>query len=82
MQALSQVLRRAFLDRLVIDLPPLLPSDDALALQRIVNGVLLVAQEGGTTQADLKQAAELIDRDKFLGCIMNNARWQDPISYY
>lgn len=83
MMALGQVLRRAFPDRLIIiDLPPLLPSDDALALQRIVDGMLLVLREGRTTRADLKRAAELIDRDKFLGCVMNNARWQDPVSYY
>ena len=83
MHALAATLREYFPDRLVIfDAPPLLATDDALVLQRLVDAMLLVIQEGQTSQADLGRAVQLIDEKRFLGCIVNNAKWHKLPSYY
>jgi protein-tyrosine kinase len=80
---LAEQLRRSFPDRIIIyDCPPLLAADDSLVLQRLVDRVLLVVQEGVTTRTDLMRAAELVGEERYMGSILNNARWHSLPAYY
>lgn len=83
MVALAEELKRRFPSRVIIyDCAPLLAADDPLVVQRLVDGVLLVVAEGSTTRADLLRAVELIGEERYLGSVLNNARWHSLPSYY
>jgi capsular exopolysaccharide synthesis family protein len=83
MTALTEELKARFPDHiLVFDCPPLLVADDPLVVQRLVEGVLVVIQEGATTRASLTRAAEIIGEERYLGSVMNNAQWESVPSYY
>lgn len=76
MLALAQELNRRYDDRIVIyDCPPLLTTADAIVALGYVDGCLLVVPEGGVSRGDLVRAAELIGEERFLGSVLNDARW-------
>jgi exopolysaccharide/PEP-CTERM locus tyrosine autokinase len=61
-------------DRIVIfDLPPVLSTDDALAFSPNVDAVLLVVQEGATSQSDMRAAYEVLSDCNMLGVVLNRA---------
>jgi capsular exopolysaccharide synthesis family protein len=83
MLQLAAELKRRFPERVIVyDCPPLLTTDDALVLRCVVDGFLIVAHEGVTTQGDLARTGELIGEERYLGCVLNEARWQSMDSYY
>lgn len=83
MAAAADELKRRFPSRIIVyDCPPLLAADDPLVVQRLVDGVLLVVSEGSTTRPDLLRAVELIGEERYLGSVLNNARWHSLPSYY
>jgi protein-tyrosine kinase len=57
----------------IIDLPPLLVTDDALAFMPNVDACMLVAAEGKTTTDELERSLQLIDDKKYLGTILNKS---------
>ena len=61
----------------VLDCPPLLATDDALVALHYATGCLLVVPEGRVSREDVVRAAELIGEDRFLGSVLNDARWHD-----
>jgi capsular exopolysaccharide synthesis family protein len=59
-------------DWIVIDAPPLLPMADAAHWARAADGVLLVARANHSRQSDLQQGARQLEREKWLGVILND----------
>ena len=72
MRELVHEMKTRYDDRYVIfDVPPLLNVADAVAFAPIVDSILLVVEEGRTTNNDIKAALKMIPQDKFLGFAMN-----------
>ena len=66
---------RADYDVVIIDAPPILPVADAAILATEVDGVLLLARYGSTSQDQLRQAVARLDSvgGRLLGTILNRA---------
>jgi Mrp family chromosome partitioning ATPase len=58
---------------LLLDMPPLLVADDALAVAPHVNAILLVATEGRTKRTDLAAAIELVQHFGLAGVVLNRS---------
>jgi capsular exopolysaccharide synthesis family protein len=75
MALLAEELKSRYPDRIVIyDLPPLLLTDDALVFLRLVDGCLLVVEEGATRREDLARAVDLLKDFHVIGTVLNKAR--------
>jgi hypothetical protein len=75
MVELVRGLRDAPRDRLVVfDLPPVLDGPDMLAFSPHVDAVLLVIEEGVTTQKELEQAHEILAEAHVLGIVPCKSR--------
>ena len=73
MKMLMKELKLRYEDRYIIfDTSPLLVTADPLALGSAVDGVLLVVQEGRTSQKAAKQALSLMKGWNVLGVVFNN----------
>jgi len=82
MTELVQELRDRYPERLVIiDLPPLLVADDALAFSPYVDAMLLVAEEGKTSRDDLRRAVKLLDGVNIIGTVLNKSTSARPASH-
>jgi protein-tyrosine kinase len=57
----------------IIDLPPVLLTDDALVVAPKIDAVLLVASEGFTGRADLSKALQLLSEFDIAGVVLNRA---------
>ncbi len=65
-------IKNRYPDRIVIfDLPPVLSTDDALAFSPNVDAVLLVVQEGHTSQSELRAVYEVLGDANILGVVLN-----------
>ncbi|MCB9762839.1 MAG: polysaccharide biosynthesis tyrosine autokinase [Alphaproteobacteria bacterium] len=60
-------------DRVLIDAPPVMVVDDALALARVADGVALVVESGGTSRRVLTDARRTLDDRgvELLGLVLN-----------
>jgi len=58
----------------LIDLPPLLVTDDALVVAPKVDALLVVASEGHTSRADLDKALGLLAEFPIAGLVLNHAK--------
>lgn len=73
-RAMIEEIRGRYADRIVlIDLPPVLVSDDALALTPAVDCVLLVAAEGHTRRDELVRSLEILRSTKVIGTVLNRS---------
>ncbi|MDR2214533.1 MAG: CpsD/CapB family tyrosine-protein kinase [Nevskiaceae bacterium] len=75
--AIRQVadLRNRYANRIiVVDLPPVLQADDALAFSRTAQAGLMVVGEGRTARADLLQSMELLRDLTIVGTVLNGSR--------
>lgn len=80
--ALSRELREMFPDGIIIvDLPPVLVSDDFLSFSQHVDACLFVVEEGKTRKSEIHRALELIDPDLMLGTVMNKSS-KANVKYY
>ena len=83
MAALARELKARYRDRVVVyDCSPLLMTNDPLIVMDYADGCLLVVQEGRTRRAEVVRAAELVGEERFLGTVLNNARWAPASAYY
>ena len=76
MLQLVQELKRRYPMRWVIfDLPPVLVSDDVLAIAPYIDAMLLVVEEGKTMRPELARAAELVQASNknLIGTVLNNS---------
>lgn len=74
MVELIQELRSRYPARVVIfNLPPVLVSDDVVALSPLLDALLLVVQDGKTRSDELVRVAELLEDTTLLGTVLNKA---------
>ena len=57
----------------IIDTPPILEGDDMLIIAHHVDGVLLVVEEGQTSQHELREALRILRPTPLLGTILNRS---------
>jgi capsular exopolysaccharide synthesis family protein len=62
---------RGRFDRVLFDMPAVLPLADAGALAPMVDGVLIVVRAGSTQRPALDQALSAFDEQKLLGVVLN-----------
>ena len=58
----------------IFDLPPLLRNDDAILFAPYADATLLVVEDGVTTEDQLRQSMQLLDKANIIGTILNKAR--------
>jgi hypothetical protein len=74
-------LRDRYESRIVIfDLPPLLDTDDAIAVLPQIDCVLMVVGEGQSQKAEIEESLRLIPPEKLLGVVLNKA--DTPVKPY
>lgn len=67
---------------IIIDLPPLLDTADAMTFLKNADAALLVISEGESTVDQIKQSMQLIDEKMFLGAVLNKSTGTVKSSYY
>lgn len=76
MRKLVAEMKNRYEDRYVIfDTSPLLTGADAIAFAPLVDGIIVVAEEGRTSMSDITKAFELIPKEKVLGFVLNKQRF-------
>ncbi|MHC9061353.1 CpsD/CapB family tyrosine-protein kinase [Nitrospira sp. CMX1] len=75
MAALAQELKHRYPSRLIVfDLPPILSRPDVLGVSPYIDALLLVAEEGRTSSADVEQALAVIGGSiPILGGVLNKS---------
>ncbi len=58
---------------ILIDLPPILVTDDALVVAPKIDAVLVVASEGSTSRSELEKALQLVSEFPVAGVVLNRA---------
>jgi Mrp family chromosome partitioning ATPase len=58
----------------ICDLPPAFANDDASIIMESLDGYVLVAQDGKTTQREIEAAADLLGHDRLAGIVLNKYR--------
>jgi capsular exopolysaccharide synthesis family protein len=74
-QQLFAELRTRLSDRtvIIVDLPPLLAADDALAVAPLLDALLLVVAEGQSERADIQEARYLLEAFTLIGTVLNKS---------
>lgn len=65
----------------IIDLPPVLLTDDFLTVAPVLDGVVLVASEGVTKREDIVRTLELIGNTRLVGTVLNRASESEKRAY-
>lgn len=75
MEAVLNALSEKF-DYIIIDLPPVNLVSDALAISKLITGMIVVVREDYTEKKELEQCYRQLQLSnvKVLGCVMNNAK--------
>lgn len=73
MRRLIECVSRDF-DTVIIDSPPLAPISDAQILAGLSDGLLVVVRSARTTYSSLERAFRNLDRQKFLGVVLNDVK--------
>ncbi len=74
MQSLAKELKKRYPNRIVVvDLPPLLQTDDAMIFMPNVDACVLVVAEGESTDEEVQNSITLIDQEKYLGTVLNKS---------
>lgn len=74
MSRLVEELKNRYPSRIVLfDLPPLLESSDALAFLPNADAALVVIEDGGTKEHELRQAFELLKSNEVIGTVLNKS---------
>jgi len=68
-EALVERLPRVY-DLVLFESPPLLDDDDALAIARLVEGIVLVATEGEESRAAVERGIALLDSEPLIGGVL------------
>jgi len=79
---LLQELKCRYADRLVLlDLPPLLLTDDVITLAPLLDAVIIVASEGRTRREDLARMRELLGGTPVVSTVLNCATESERRAY-
>jgi len=66
---------------LIIDLPPVLLSDDALMIAPLLDAVVLVADERRTKRDDIARVMELLGNTRIIGTVLNRSSESEQRAY-
>jgi Mrp family chromosome partitioning ATPase len=66
---------------LIVDLPPVLLSDDALMLTPLLDAVVLVVNERRTRREDVQRVIELLGNTRIVGTVLNRAAESERRAY-
>ena len=66
----------------LLDLPPILVSDDAIAMCPYVDAVLLVIREGHTNKNDIERSLEMLSNVNIAGVVLNDSVEPTELGYY
>jgi len=66
---------------LVVDLPPVLLSDDALMVAPLLDAVVLVVNERGTRREDIVRVVELLGNTRIIGTVLNRSTESEKRAY-
>jgi protein-tyrosine kinase len=66
---------------MIIDLPPVLLSDDALTLAPRLDAVVLVVTEGRTRREDIARTLELLGNTRVIGTVLNQSTESEKRAY-
>lgn len=67
---------------IILDMPPVLASDDVLAFSPQIDSLLLVVGEGATSRDSLRSAREVLSEMNLLGVVLNRSAERDDNAYY
>ncbi len=80
---LIQELKHRYESRIIIlDLPPLLSTDDAMVVMPQVDCVLMVVANGVSTPEEIEKAFNLLPKEKLVGVVYNKADEEAKAYYY
>lgn len=65
----------------IVDLPPVLLTDDFLTIASLLDGVILVAAEGITRREDVTRVREMLGATRLLGTVLNRASESERRAY-
>ena len=66
----------------VIDLPPVLASDDVIAVSPLIDALLLVVAQGRCRREELRETLELLRESEILGVVLNGSREKSAATGY
>jgi protein-tyrosine kinase len=66
---------------LIVDLPPVLLSDDALMVAPLLDGVVLVVNERRTRREDVVRVVELLGNTRIVGTVLNRSSESEQRAY-
>lgn len=82
MKAIVEEMKNRYDDRYVIfDTPPILTGADTIAFAPLVDGIIVVVEEGRTSMRDVTKAMELIPGEKMLGFVLNKQKMPEKGKY-
>jgi Mrp family chromosome partitioning ATPase len=58
----------------ICDLPPVFANDDAAIIMESLDGYMIVAQDGKTTQREIAATVEMLGHDRLAGVVLNKYR--------
>ena len=58
----------------ICDLPPVFANDDAAIIMEALDGYMIVAQDGKTTQREIAATVEMLGHDRLAGVVLNKYR--------
>jgi Mrp family chromosome partitioning ATPase len=58
----------------ICDLPPVFANDDAAIIMESLDGYVIVAQDGKTTQREIAATADMLGHERLVGVILNKYR--------
>ena len=58
----------------ICDLPPVFANDDAAIIMESLDGYIIVAQDGKTTQREIAATVEMLGHDRLAGVVLNKYR--------
>jgi Mrp family chromosome partitioning ATPase len=65
----------------IVDLPPVLLSDDVLTAAALIEGFVLVITEGKTLREDVERVFELLGRNRIMGTVLNGSSASEQRTY-
>jgi exopolysaccharide/PEP-CTERM locus tyrosine autokinase len=83
MEEVMHELATRYADRLVVmDSPPLMITSEAQAVARQAGQIALVVESGKTTNQEIQEALEQLDRDKAINLILNKSLYAQAGGHY
>ncbi len=65
----------------IVDLPPVLLSDDVLTAAALLEGFVVVITEGKTLREDVERVFELLGRSRIMGTVLNGSSASEQRTY-